>query len=220
MPKETSPGPEKADKKLDTSSIIDEPTSLYNHRFLMDATSLEFAKAQKQGLSLSIILLDIDDFQTIITDLGPAAGDKVLIEVAKTIKNSTRDVDIVGRCGGEKFCVILPNTHLKRATAGAERVRNLIISRLFKEGQVSFNITVSLGVSCISEADTASARDLLEHADMRLYADKQRGRNRVLYKKDAPDESPTPEQRESAVRPSATAPSIPASPTSSRMQNA
>src|SRR3990167_497288 len=219
MLKETSQGPEKANK-MDTPSMMDELTLLYNHKFLMDAVSMEFTKAQKQGLALSIILLDIDDFQTITNDLGPAAGDKVLIEVAKTIKNSTRDVDIVGRCGGEKFCVILPNTHLKRATAGAERVRNLIISRLFKEGQVSFNITVSLGVSCISEADTASARDLLEHADMRLYADKQRGRNRVLYKKDAPDESPTPEQRESAVSPSATAPSIPASPTSSRMQNA
>jgi diguanylate cyclase (GGDEF)-like protein/putative nucleotidyltransferase with HDIG domain len=214
MPKETSPGPEKADKKLDTPSVIDELTSLYNYRFLMDAISLEFAKAQKQGLALSLILLDIDDFQTITNDLGPAAGDKVLVEVAKIIKNSTRDVDIVGRCGGEKFCVLLPNTHLKRATAGAERVRNLIISRLFKEGQVSFNITVSLGISCISEADTASARDLLEHADMRLYADKQRGRNRVLYKKD------TPEEKELAASPSATGPSIPASPTPSRMQNA
>lgn len=220
MPKETSPGPEKADKKLDTPSIIDEPTSLYNHRFLIDATSLEFTKAQKQGLALSLILLDIDDFQTITNDLGPAAGDKVLVEVAKIIKNSTRDVDIVGRCGGEKFCVLLPNTHLKRATAGAERVRNLIISRVFKEGQVSFNITVSLGVSCISEVDTASAKDLLEHADMRLYADKQRGRNRVLYKKDTLEENLTPGQREATASPSATAPSIPASPTPSRMQNA
>ena len=209
MPKETSLEPEKANKEMDTPSVIDEQTSLYNHRFLMDAISLEFAKSQRQGLALSLILLDIDDFKTITNDLGPAAGDKVLVEVAKIIKNSTRDVDIVGRCGGEKFCVLLPNTHLKRATAGAERVRNLIISRLFKEGQVSFNITVSLGVSCISEADTASARDLLEHADMSLYADKQRGRNRVLYKKDTPEETLSP-----------TAPSTPTSPTSSRMQDA
>ena len=215
MLKETSQGPEKANKKLDTPSIIDELTSLYNHRFLMDATSLEFAKAQKQGLALSIILLEIDDFQTITNDLGPVAGDKVLVEVAKIIKNSTRDVDIVGRCGGEKFCVILPNTHLKRATAGAERVRNLIISRVFKEGEMSFNITASLGVSCISEVDTASAGDLFEHADMRLYADKQRGINRVLYKKDAPEENPTPGQREATVTPS-----IPASLTPSRRQNA
>ena len=214
MLKETSQGPEKANK-MDTPSMMDELTLLYNHKFLMDAVSMEFTKAQKQGLALSIILLDIDDFQTITNDLGPAAGDKVLIEVAKTIKNSTRDVDIVGRCGGEKFCVILPNTHLKRATAGAERVRNLIISRVFKEGEMSFNITASLGVSCISEVDTASAGDLFEHADMRLYADKQRGINRVIYKKDAPEENPTPGQREATVTPS-----IPASPTSSRMQNA
>ncbi|HHT9154978.1 MAG TPA: bifunctional diguanylate cyclase/phosphohydrolase [Candidatus Tripitaka sp. YC43] len=214
MLKETSQGPEKADK-MDTPSMMDELTLLYNHRFLMDATSQEFAKAQKQGLALALILLDIDDFQTITNDLGPAAGDKVLVEVAKIIKNSTRDVDIVGRCGGEKFCVLLPNTHLKRATAGAERVRNLIISRVFKEGAVSFNITASLGVSCISEADTASARDLFEHADMRLYADKQRGINRVLYKKDTPEESLTPGQREATVTPS-----IPASPTPNRMPSA
>ncbi|MBI5124913.1 MAG: GGDEF domain-containing protein, partial [Planctomycetes bacterium] len=86
MLKETSQGPEKADK-MDTPSMMDELTLLYNHRFLMDATSQEFAKAQKQGLALALILLDIDDFQTITNDLGPAAGDKVLVEVAKIIKN-------------------------------------------------------------------------------------------------------------------------------------
>lgn len=153
-------------------------------RFLTDTIPLEYEKAQKHGLTLSLILLDIDDFKTIKDRLGHATGDKVLAGVEKIIKASVRDVDITGRYDGERFCILLPGTPLKMALGVAERLRSTIVDHAFNDGETSFHITASLGVSCISDEGTASADDLLEHADMNLSTDKRLGKNRVLRRKD------------------------------------
>jgi diguanylate cyclase (GGDEF)-like protein len=180
---------EKANKKLNVLSITDGLTTLYNHRFLMDTIPLEYAKAQRFGHSLSVILVDIDNFKTVNDTFGHAVGDKVLAEVARIIKASSRDVDVTGRYGGEEFCVLLPNTPVKGAVAVAERIRSRVEAHTFKEAETPFNITVSLGIGCMSDTGATSANALLEHADMALYAAKQRGKNRVLCWEDISKET-------------------------------
>ncbi|MFN3466285.1 MAG: HD-GYP domain-containing protein [Candidatus Brocadiales bacterium] len=157
---------------------------MQQQRFLTDTIPLEYEKAQRHGLTLSLVLLDIDDFKKIKDRLGHATGDKVLAEVEKIIKTSVRDVDITGRYNGERLCILLPGTPLKRALGVAERLRSAIVEHTFNDGKTSFNITVSLGVSCISDEGTDSADDLLERADKNLSADRQIGRNRAPRKKD------------------------------------
>lgn len=157
---------------------------MQQQRFLTDTIPLEYEKAQRHGLTLSLILLDVDDFKAIKDRLGSAAGDKVLAGVETIIKTSVRDVDTTGRYDGERFCILLPGAPLKRALGVAERIRSTIVGHAFNDGETSFNITASLGVSCISDEGTASANDLLERADTNLSADKQQGKNRVLRRKD------------------------------------
>ncbi len=170
---------EKANKKLNELSITDGLTSLYNHRFLMETLPMEYTRSRRYGLTLSIILIDIDDFKEVNDQFGHSVGDKVLAETARIIKNTLRDVDIAGRYGGEEFCVLLPSTHPKGAMAVAQRICNRIASHNFKEGETSFHITVSIGISSVSDPDTASANALLEHADRSLYAAKRNGKNCV-----------------------------------------
>ncbi|MFN3466514.1 MAG: diguanylate cyclase [Candidatus Brocadiales bacterium] len=172
---------EKANQKLNALSVTDNLTSLYNHRYIMDTLAVEYQKARQFQHKLSVMMLDLDHFGAINDKYGHQVGDAVLVELGAFLKESSRSIDIVGRYGGEEFCLILPGTDGSKAMVMGEKLRQAIAKKEFTpmEG-VSINLTVSLGVSSLDEKDVDSVAALLNHVDKALYEAKLRGRNRVV----------------------------------------
>ena len=120
-------------------------------------------------------MVDIDFFKSVNDRYGHATGDQVIKTVADVLKTCTRDTDLVGRYGGEEFCVVLPKLYLDKAAQIAERIRQTIE----KKSCSGVKVTVSLGVSSL-ELNTNKPDELINQADKALYAAKNSGRNRVI----------------------------------------
>lgn len=139
-------------------------------------------RAAVDGTSCSVLLFDVDHFKLVNDTWGHLPGDRVLAQVARTLRTGVRPVDVVGRLGGEEFAVLLPDTAVPEATAVAERLRALVAGQRVpatgaeRDGTVA--VTVSVGVSGTTEAGHAVG-DLLGSADGALYRAKANGRDRV-----------------------------------------
>ena len=145
----------------------------------MDQGEVELSRTQRYDTSLSVLMLDIDHFKLINDTYGHQAGDLVLKTLATIFQEVLRNVDIIGRMGGEEFAVMLPETDIDQATEVAERLREVIL-----EDEVSLpvglriNFTVSIGIATL--IDKRSNIDmLLYEADKALYRAKHTGRNKV-----------------------------------------
>jgi diguanylate cyclase (GGDEF)-like protein len=137
---------------------------------------LECRSHRRYGAGISLILLDIDDFKLVNDRYGHQEGDRILIELAKTLTEQVRDSDICCRLGGEEFVVILPFTsNQAEACDIAERIRRKATS-ITCGGK---EITVSAGVAVCDHA-TPSPRELIEVADRALYRAKRGGKNQVV----------------------------------------
>ena len=165
-------------ESLHQKGTIDSLTGVYNKDYLNRAltSSIEVAKA---GYALSLVIFDLDFFKKINDGFGHLAGDYVLKETCRLIKESgIRSEDILGRFGGEEFILIMPDAPLSTAVSVAERIRKKLEEHAFLyEGKV-ISVTASMGV-CSWSPQTATAEMLLERADQLLYHSKQNGRNRV-----------------------------------------
>lgn len=139
---------------------------------------VEFSKAMRYETELSILVLDVDFFKKINDDYGHQVGDRALISVAKTLRKSVRESDIVGRYGGEEFVVVLPHAGPEPAWTVAEKIR-LAISEAKVEG-MDRALTISIGVACYPAVKAESLHELVRQADGALYQAKERGRNRVV----------------------------------------
>ncbi len=149
-------------------------TGLLNRRALFDALDAEVQRAARYGHPLSVILLDVDHFKEVNDSHGHAVGDEVLREIAARLGARLRRVDVVGRVGGEEFCVVCPETPAQEARLVAEDLRVVVASRPL----ANLPVTISLGVATFAGgSDTRDA--LLARADERLYAAKRAGRDRV-----------------------------------------
>ncbi|MDO8137684.1 MAG: diguanylate cyclase [Candidatus Brocadiales bacterium] len=172
---------EKFNKQLSTLAVTDYLTSLYNHRYIMEALSREYSKIERFHRSLAVLLLDLDHFKSVNDRYGHQAGDAVLMELGSLLKNSVRTMDIVGRYGGEEFCIILSETDSEKAVVIGERILQTIAKKLFKiKEDLCINITASLGVCGTDVKGVHSIGILLDCADKALYEAKARGRNRVV----------------------------------------
>lgn len=163
--------------KLQTLSITDELTGLYNRRKLNETLYELFGDAT----DFSVILLDIDWFKNVNDTHGHLAGDEVLIQCAKMIRNTFGGSATCGRWGGEEFLIICPKMTLQQATEKAETLRSNFEHMTFS---FSGRVTASLGVSCKKHNDTLDT--LMVRCDNRLYKAKQLGRNRVCSQNDTP----------------------------------
>ncbi|HHM24276.1 MAG TPA: sensor domain-containing diguanylate cyclase [Bacteroidetes bacterium] len=164
-------------------SITDELTSLYNYRYFRMRLRDEVFRSQRTGRPLSLVILDVDYFKNYNDNLGHPAGDQVLKQIARILKNSVRDTDVVARYGGEEFCVILPEVDVQGARAFGERLRKNIEDYPFykEEIQPGGKLTVSLGAATYPQ-DATMINELLVRADKALYHAKNSGRNRMsLY---------------------------------------
>ncbi|WP_282002622.1 diguanylate cyclase [Geotalea uraniireducens] len=166
---------------LEQLSITDPLTGLYNRRFLKKRMEEELARSIRQNLSLTVILIDLDNFK-IYNDLcGHLAGDRALKRLAKILSDSARQMDVVTRYGGEEFCIILPGTSKKESIFVAERIRREIEHEEFpyEENLPQGRLTASVGVASYPD-DGTSDTVLLKAADVALYRAKAEGRNRVV----------------------------------------
>jgi len=165
-------------QKLSELATVDFLTKAYNRNILTTITEPETKKfIKKLGVSIKILLLDIDFFKKINDDFGHDAGDTVLTTVSETIKSCIRDTDIFLRWGGEEFVVIMPNITLESAKMIAERIR----SSVEKVETGLRGVTVSIG---ISDYDNDNYQESIDNSDKALYKAKESGRNQVQYFKE------------------------------------
>lgn len=161
-------------------SITDELTGLYNYRYLQQRLDDEIERARRYGRSLSLLMLDADDFKGFNDTHGHIAGDNALAEMARVFRSAVREIDIVCRYGGEEFSVILPETDAEGAFVVAEKIREAVSSHLFADGEGvrRVRLTVSIGLATYPSG-AADQEELLRMADDALYAAKNTGRDRV-----------------------------------------
>ncbi|MBN7795449.1 GGDEF domain-containing protein [Parahaliea mediterranea] len=175
------------------SSLVDPLTQLANRRRLALHTEKLVPAARRSGEPFCLIILDIDDFKIYNDTHGHAAGDRVLTEVADTLRSCSREQDLVVRYGGEEFLVVLPQTALPDAARIAERILATTKTRT--------DVTASAGVAGFSQ-HSESFEHVLAEADEALYQAKSAGRDRFVVAHDVIEE-PAP-ARVSMAHPAAT----------------
>jgi diguanylate cyclase (GGDEF)-like protein len=153
-------------------------TGTYNRRHFFELAEREIERGRRYGQPVSAIMIDIDHFKQVNDTYGHAAGDQVLRTMAKRCSESIRDIDILGRYGGEEFAIILPATDLSGASNVAERLCRCISDVPVVTDRGDITITISVGVAS-NDHDEGDLATLLNHADAAMYAAKQAGRNRV-----------------------------------------
>jgi len=167
-------------KELQRLTRLDGLTGLYNRNTFVELTRQELVRAQRQGSSTTILLLDLDFFKRVNDTWGHPAGDAVLKNVASVANSTVRATDLVGRLGGEEFIILLPNTSLEAARKLAEKLRANLEHTPTPWEQTRITSTVSIGVASTTASENRDFDHLYSHADKALYAAKEKGRNRVV----------------------------------------
>jgi diguanylate cyclase (GGDEF)-like protein len=164
---------EKVNQNLVNISKTDSMSKVMNKAALLD--SLDNMINSKPGTEFSILMFDIDNFKVINDTLGHVTGDKCIKMLAATARNNIRDIDLIGRYGGDEFIIILPGTAADQAVTIAERFRERIAA------SDSPHYTVSIGIATYP-ADGQDMKSLVEAADEGLYRSKRKGRNAVSHR--------------------------------------
>ena len=155
-------------------------TKLYNRRALDEFLSIKEAEFERYGHNFSVIMFDLDKFKDVNDNFGHDAGDAVLAAFSKILKKEAREVDVVGRFGGEEFMALLSETDTKGGVIFAEKVRKHVQKARFMYKGERILVTVSSGVS--ERKLHTSLQNSINSADEYLYHAKNNGRNRVSYK--------------------------------------
>lgn len=171
-----------AHDELERRAYSDYLTSLANRRYFLEQAEKELERTRRYGGDLSILMLDVDHFKRVNDTYGHKVGDIVLQKLAQVCLAALRDIDIVGRIGGEEFAVLLPQTASEPAQQTAERLSTALADiRIPLQGGLPLHFTASFGVATLADKDT-NIDTLLSQADQALYQAKAEGRNRVcLY---------------------------------------
>lgn len=164
---------EKVNQNLVNISKTDSMSKVLNKAALLD--TIDSMITGKPGSEFSLIMFDIDNFKVINDTLGHVTGDKCIKMLAATARNNIRDIDFIGRYGGDEFIIILPGTPANQAVMIAERFRKRI------ETSDSPHYTVSIGISSYP-SDGTDVKSLVEAADEGLYRSKRKGRNAVSHR--------------------------------------
>mgnify|MGYP001610888990 CR=1 FL=1 len=168
---------------LELENITDPLMAIHNRRYLERRLKEEVERADRYGLALSLLMIDVDHFKNINDTFGHHAGDHVLVGLGKLIGDVCRDSDIAARYGGEEMVIILPNTDAAGALKFAERLRQMVESASLlpadasKDGQPA-PITISIGVAQLDE-QVRGVAGILASADKAVYSAKRAGRNRI-----------------------------------------
>ncbi|HUF49709.1 MAG TPA: diguanylate cyclase [Longimicrobiales bacterium] len=168
-------------RELERLSISDGLTGLFNHRHIHELLNEEFERVARTKDCMSVAMFDLDRFKSVNDTCGHPAGDRVLVELADILRESARDIDRLGRYGGEEFMVLLPETCIEDAAVFVERVRREVARRPFDVGRTEpLHMTLSAGVATYPHDRIDTVETLVRLADEALYAAKSGGRDRVV----------------------------------------
>lgn len=164
---------------LEREALTDPLTGVMNRRAYERRILEEWERFKRYGHVFSILVIDVDHFKDINDRYGHIAGDLILKELTKRIKNHLRRSDLIFRYGGEEFVVLLPGTNADGAKEVGEKIRKVIESTKFIYKGSPIKVTLSVGVSQVKESDESSTA-VFDRADAALYRAKNEGRNRVV----------------------------------------
>jgi diguanylate cyclase (GGDEF)-like protein len=167
---------------VERQAVTDELTGLFNRRRFQEAMAIEVERARRFQQPLGLVLLDIDDFKSVNDTHGHQQGDLVLREVARVLRESSREIDEPARYGGEEMAVALPQTDLDGAYNFAERVRHRIeaLELPLLEGDGTLKVTASFGAASLAHSPGADKDSLVAAADAALYRAKRSGKNSTV----------------------------------------
>lgn len=158
-------------------------TGVRNRRNFLEIADRDWAQAQRTWRPLSVMMLDLDNFKKINDEFGHLVGDEALRRFGEVLNNAVRTVDLVGRYGGEEFCIVLTDTSPDVARHSAERIRrDFEALELMAKGR-RVPLSVSIGISGMAAGDTRNLAQLLGAADEALYDAKNSGRNCIRQEK-------------------------------------
>jgi diguanylate cyclase (GGDEF)-like protein len=168
-------------RMFEQRAITDSLTGLHNRQQILELAEREFQRVRRFGHPLATLMVDVDNFKAVNDTLGHAAGDRVLESVATTCRDALRDIDLIGRYGGDEFMVLLVETELDEARNIAERLRQSVAQAPVRIDPGPVSVTISVGIAILTE-DSTNLAALLNNADVALYTAKKAGKNRVAAK--------------------------------------
>jgi two-component system, cell cycle response regulator len=167
--------------ELERLSTSDGLTGLYNHRHIHGLLAEEYERVSRTNDCMSVAMLDLDHFKRVNDTYGHQAGDRVLVELSDILRETARDIDRLGRYGGEEFMALLPETCIDDAAVFVERVRREVARRPFEIGRDDpLHMTISAGVATFPYNGIDSVEALVRCADEALYAAKAAGRDCIV----------------------------------------
>jgi diguanylate cyclase (GGDEF)-like protein len=168
---------ERAEAEIRHLAMFDPLTELFNRRAFMELAERELARARRLHTSLAVLMLDLDHFKRVNDEFGHQTGDRVLVEFAEIARRCIRAEELLGRYGGEEFCLVLPGASAGQAIAVAERIRVSTCERPL--AGLPRATTVSAGVAVYGPGEPVTLDSAIARADEALYRAKSHGRNRV-----------------------------------------
>jgi diguanylate cyclase (GGDEF)-like protein len=169
-------------QEVQSLALTDPLTGLQNRRSLFELGRVEFARARRMKRPFCCMMLDLDHFKRINDEYGHLIGDQVLQEFARRCASSVREVDLVGRYGGEELVILLPETDRATSLQVAERLRRTTAATPIQAFGKEIAVTVSIGVAAGDE-NTTDLETLIARADQAMYIAKHKGRNQVAMSK-------------------------------------
>ena len=159
----------------------DSLTGLWNRYAILGILEKQLARSTRDGCEISVIMADVDHFKKVNDNYGHLAGDEVLRQAARRMKNLLRPYDDVGRYGGEEFILVLPGCNSETAVNIAERIRLEFDKTPVASSEGTFPVSLSFGVATTKGKDCSRTDDIIGLADDALYKAKESGRNRVVF---------------------------------------
>lgn len=167
-------------KRLRKLSITDGLTELFNHRHVHELLHEEFERSKRSGEAMAVVMMDLDKFKQVNDTYGHPTGDVILFETAEILRETAREIDMLGRYGGEEFVAILPGANEEAAAQFAERIRHAVSEHVYRDEEHEVRMTVSCGVASFPTESVETPDELVKQADQALYEAKESGRNRVV----------------------------------------
>ncbi len=167
-------------QKVQSLTITDALTQVYCRRYFLERFNEELKRSKKNKLHLSFLMVDIDNFKQFNDRFGHLVGDAILRQVSRILMETVRQIDFIGRYGGEELSVVLAETDKDQANFAAERIRQAISNTIIKVYDEELKVSVSIGVSVFPD-NALNMQDLIEMADQALYLAKETGKNKVCF---------------------------------------
>lgn len=169
----------KLEETLRRLATRDTLTDLWNRSAILEMLERELSRSERSGVSVGLVMADLDYFKRVNDMHGHAGGDAVLVEVARRMRSGLREYDGAGRYGGEEFLIVLPGASAGDTAEIAERIRAAVTAEPIQLAREQIIVTASFGTAVATEDQNVGADALIRTADLALYRAKRAGRNRV-----------------------------------------